>query len=192
MPRPRVTTAPRRAVAAALLAALASCTQAGETRRVVPPAESPPASAAGTPGPSTTLVLPPPPVGGFDPPVEVRFDGAPPLTVEVARRPDQRARGLMQRPALGERSGMLFLFPERGAGGFYMLGTLIPLSIAYVDGDRVVSTAEMTPCPGQDCPTYAPAASYTIAVEAVAGFFPRWDVRAGTRMRIVGSTRAPE
>jgi len=141
---------------------------------------------------STTLVLPPPPAGGFDPPVRVEIDGAPTLTAEVARRPDQRARGLMQRTSLRAGAGMVFLFPDRGTGGFYMLGTLVPLSIAYVDGDRVVSTAEMTPCPGQQCPTYPPDAPYTMAVEAPAGFFPRHGVGPGTRVRIVGETAPPE
>ena len=149
-------------------------------------------SSAASPQPTSTLVLPPPPAGGFDPPVQVRIEGAPTLTAEVARRPDQRARGLMQRTSLAPDRGMVFLFPERGAGAFYMLGTLIPLSIAYVDGDRVVSTAEMQPCPGQDCPTYPPAGPYTFAVEASAGFFPDHGVSAGSRVTIVGDTAPPE
>ncbi len=144
------------------------------------------------PVPSTTLVLPPPPAGGFDPPVDVVIEGAPTLHAEVARRPDQRQRGLMQRTSLAADAGMVFLFPDRSAGGFYMLGTLVPLSIAYVDGDTVVSTAEMTPCPGQSCPTYPPAGPYTFAVEAPAGYFPRWGVSAGDTVRLVGSVQTPE
>lgn len=132
--------------------------------------------------------LPPAPVGGFDPPVIVRFDSAPALRAEVARRPDQRSRGLMQRRTLPDGTGMAFLFPGRSRGGFYMLGTLLPLSIAYVDGDRVVSTAEMEPCPGQTCPTYPPEGAYTMAVEAPAGFFPAHGVKAGTKVRIEGET----
>ena len=149
-------------------------------------------SASPVPVPSTTLRLPPAPAGGFDPAVQVVIEGAPTLRAEVARRPDQRARGLMQRTSLADDAGMVFLFPQRGQGGFYMLGTLIPLSIAYVDGDRVVSTAEMVPCPGQQCPTYPPDGPYTMAVEAPSGFFPRYGVTAGTRIRVVGETAPPE
>lgn len=156
------------------------------------PRPAPRESGTAVPLPSTALRLPPPPPGGFDPAVQVVIDGAPTLTAEVARRPDQRARGLMQRTSLADDAGMVFLFPDRGRGGFYMLGTLIPLSIAYVDGDRVVSTAEMVPCPGQQCPTYPPDAPYTMAVEASKGFFPRYGVKAGTRIRVIGSTAAPE
>ncbi|HVF18650.1 MAG TPA: DUF192 domain-containing protein [Mycobacteriales bacterium] len=160
-----------------------------------PAASGPPppvGSRSTAPSPTASLVLPPVPAGGFDPPVQVRVEGAPPLTAEVARRPDQRARGLMQRTSLAPDAGMVFLFPERGSGGFHMLGTLIPLSIAYVDGDRVVSTAEMTPCPGQDCPTYPPAGPYTFAVEAVAGFFPEHGVGPGSRITVVGTTAPPQ
>ncbi len=144
------------------------------------------------PAPTTTLRLPAPPSGGFDPAVQIIIDGAPTLIAEVARRPDQRARGLMQRTSLAADAGMVFLFPDRAEGGFYMLGTLIPLSIAYVDGDRVVSTVEMVPCPGQQCPTYPPGGPYTMAVEAVAGFFPRYGVKAGTKIRVVGETAPPQ
>lgn len=135
--------------------------------------------------------LPAVPSGGFDAPVVVTFEGAPPLRAEVASRPDQRARGLMQRTSVPDGTGMAFLFPERVTVGFWMKGTLVPLSIAYVDGDRVVSTAEMLPCRRDPCRDYAPAGPYTVAVEAPAGFFPSHGVGPGTRMTIAGPTRSP-
>lgn len=136
--------------------------------------------------------LPASPMGGFDAPVTVTFEGAPPIKAEVARTREQRARGLMQRTSLAEGEGMVFLFPGRVNGGFWMKGTLIPLSIAYVDGDRVVSTHEMSPCKADPCPDYPPAGPYTLAVEARGGFFPDHGVTAGTRMTLVGATAAPE
>lgn len=136
--------------------------------------------------------LPPAPKGGFDPAVTVTFEGAPPLRAEVARTREQRARGLMQRRELPDGTGMVFLFKGRTTVGFWMRGTLIPLSIAYVDGDRVVSTAEMVPCTTDSCPDYPPAAPYTLAVEAPSGFFPAHGVRAGTRVTIAGPTSSPE
>lgn len=136
--------------------------------------------------------LPPTPTGGFDAPVTVTFEGAPPIKAQVARTREQRARGLMERTSLPEGEGMVFLFPGRVTGGFWMKGTLIPLSIAYVDGDRVVSTHEMQPCESDPCPDYPPAGPYTLAVEAPGGFFPDHGVKAGTRMTLVGATAAPE
>jgi uncharacterized membrane protein (UPF0127 family) len=136
--------------------------------------------------------LPATPAGGFDPAVTVTFEGAPPIRAEVARRPDQRARGLMQRTAVPDGTGMAFLFPHRVSVGFWMKGTLVPLSIAYVDGDRVVSTAEMVPCRRDPCRDYPPAGEYTMAVEAPAGFFPGHHVVAGTPVTVTGATRPPE
>jgi uncharacterized membrane protein (UPF0127 family) len=138
--------------------------------------------------------LPPEPAGGFDPPVTVIFDGAPELRVEVATRPDQWARGLMQRTSVPDGTGMLFLFPAPQSTGFWMFGTLVPLSIAYINDDRVVATAEMVPCTSRSgvCPPYPPGASYTAAVEAPAGFFPKHGVVGGTRLRVIGATLAPK
>lgn len=136
--------------------------------------------------------LPAAPSGGFDPVVTVTFEGAPPLRAEVARTAAQRARGLMERTEVPEGTGMVFLFPGRTSVGFWMKGTLVPLSIAYVDGDRVVSTAEMTPCEKDPCPNYPPTASYTWAVEAAAGFFPSHGVGPGTRVTLSGATARPE
>jgi uncharacterized membrane protein (UPF0127 family) len=165
----------RRRTAALLLAALALAGACGKSGGKVRP-------------------LPPEPSGGFDPPVTVIFEGAPELRVEVASRPDQRSRGLMQRSELPAGTGMLFLFPRPTSGGFWMFGTLVPLSIAYVAVDRVVATAEMVPCTSRsgDCPAYPPGLHYTAAVEAPAGFFPQHGVVKGTRMRVVGPTPAPK
>ena len=136
--------------------------------------------------------LPAPPPNGFDPAVTVTFEGAPPLKAEVARTPEQRARGLMQRTEVPAGTGMVFLFAGRTDVGFWMKGTLVPLSIAYVDGGTVVSTAEMTPCAKDPCPSYRPTASYTWAVEAAAGFFPSHGVGPGTRVTLSGPTAPPE
>ena len=120
-------------------------------------------------------------------PVTVTFEGAPPLAVEVARSSPERARGLMYRTSVPDGTGMIFLFPQRVNVGFWMKNTLVPLSIAYVNGDRVVSTAEMTPCRADPCRSYEPAGEYTAAVEAPAGFFPSHRVGPGTRMTVSGA-----
>jgi uncharacterized membrane protein (UPF0127 family) len=99
----------------------------------------------------------------------------------------------MQRETIQAGTGMLFVFPRPSSGGFWMLGTLVPLSIAYVDDGRVVSIAEMQPCPPADagCPTYEAAAPYTAAVEAPGGFFTEHGIRPGAVMSVDGSTPSP-
>ncbi len=120
----------------------------------------------------------------FDGPVTVRFAGAPPIRAEVARTPEQRSLGLMHRASVPDGTGMIFVFQQPTRNGFWMKDTLVPLSIAYLRGGVVVSTAEMEPCRTRDCPVYPPAGEYDTAVEAPAGFFPRHGVVSGTRMTL--------
>jgi len=57
------------------------------------------------------------------------------VTVEVARSEEDRRRGLMNREALGEREGMLFVFESDRQMSFWMKDTEIPLSIAYISAE---------------------------------------------------------
>lgn len=108
---------------------------------------------------------------------------APTLTVEVADSPEERRVGLMGRTDVPAGTGMAFVYPEPGRGGFWMKDTLVPLSIAWVLDDTVVGVGEMEPCPdGTSCPVYYPQdadAVFDLAVEAAAGTFTEAGVRPG-------------
>ena len=54
------------------------------------------------------------------------------FTVEVARTPEQQARGLMQRQSLAPDKGMLFPYQPPQAVAFWMKNTLIPLDIIFI------------------------------------------------------------
>ncbi len=98
------------------------------------------------------------------------------LSVSVADSDDARAQGLMGVEDLGPDRGMAFVFDEPTTSSFWMKDTLIPLSIAFVDGERVVAIEEMVPCASAPCPTWdAGGAEYTVAIEAN----PRWFVEHG-------------
>jgi uncharacterized protein len=108
------------------------------------------------------------------PTVTVEVGTAPPLRLEVADTEAERERGLMDRSEIPADGGMLFIFDTLSNSAFYMYRTLIPLSIAFVRDDRVVSVREMTPCPDADparCPLYLAGAAYTSAIEARGGTF---------------------
>jgi uncharacterized protein len=114
--------------------------------------------------------------------VTVRVGAAPPVRAEIAETSAERSRGLMDRPDLPSGTGMLFVFPAPSRSSFYMFQTLVPLSIAFVDDDRVVNVAEMTPCPAStpgDCPRYAADGPYTLAIEAPGGWFTDAGVQPG-------------
>jgi uncharacterized membrane protein (UPF0127 family) len=117
------------------------------------------------------------------------------VSVEVADDDYERVRGLMDRRRLGADDGMLFVFPSRTTGFFWMKNTLIPLSIAFLrrhDGRelRVVEILDMEPCraanPDADCPRYRSQTSYDFALEVNQGWFRRSGVSEGDRAMVEG------
>lgn len=65
-----------------------------------------------------------------------------PLLVEIAASPEERRRGLMGRKKLDENTGMLFIFPQEDHRNFWMKNTYIPLSIAFIDKNGVITQIE--------------------------------------------------
>lgn len=57
------------------------------------------------------------------------------FTVEVARTPEEQARGLMHRTSLAADRGMLFPFPKPKFASFWMKNTFIPLDIIFIRSD---------------------------------------------------------
>ena len=108
--------------------------------------------------------------------------------VEVARSPEQRTMGLMERRSLGDTSGMLFLYADDqpATAGFWMFRTRIPLEIAYADSaGRIVSTRQMVPCEARlaaGCPSYEPGRPYRMALEVNAGALTRRGIGVGSRL----------
>jgi uncharacterized protein len=106
--------------------------------------------------------------------------------VEIAETDEQRQFGLMFRDELDGIGGMVFLFPEKTEGGFWMKNTFIPLSIAFFDArGRIVRILDMEPCPGDPCPVYDPGVPYHGALEVERGMFDRWGIERGDRIRVV-------
>jgi uncharacterized protein len=158
-------------VLAATALALCGCASAEDEAASPPPAAQSPA--AGSPSASTATIL-------------VSVGDAPPIRAEIADTAAERGQGLMNRPALPDGTGMLFVFPSPSGSRFYMWQTLVPLSIAFVNVDSVVSVTEMTPCPAPmpgDCPRYGADGAYTLAVEAPANWFTDAGVEPGDPVR---------
>lgn len=72
-------------------------------------------------------------------PVAIQATSGPVLfQAELADTPEARARGLMHRSQLGEREGMLFVFPSERPLSFWMKNTLIPLDMIFIRADKTV------------------------------------------------------
>lgn len=59
--------------------------------------------------------------------------------VEVARTPEQQARGLMHRQSLAPDRGMLFPYDPARPASFWMKNTLIPLDIIFIRPDGTIA-----------------------------------------------------
>jgi uncharacterized protein len=61
------------------------------------------------------------------------------FVVEVARTPEEQARGLMERQSLAPDRGMLFPYATPQPVAFWMKNTLIPLDIIFISpGGRIL------------------------------------------------------
>jgi uncharacterized protein len=86
---------------------------------------------------------------------------------------------------LPKNEGMLFVFPEKTYGGFWMKNTLIPLSIAFLDSEgRILKILDMVPCKEDDCPTYQPALFYHYALEVNLGWFEQHQIKEGEFVKL--------
>jgi len=110
------------------------------------------------------------------------------LVVELAESPEQQTLGLMERRALADSAGMLFVYSaeQPASSAFWMFRTRIPLDIAFVDDSGTIRAIRtMEPCAvtsAQACPSYAAGAPYRAALEVNGGYFARRGVRVGDRV----------
>ncbi len=103
------------------------------------------------------------------------------IRVEVAKTPEERARGLMGRKLLGKDEGMLFIFEKEDYHGFWMKDTYIPLSIAFIDREgRIVKIADMRPL---SLETHDPPRPILYALEMKKGWFSANGFKAGDILR---------
>jgi uncharacterized membrane protein (UPF0127 family) len=109
------------------------------------------------------------------------------IEAEVASSNDDRATGLMNRPAMPMHRGMLFVFPAPAVQCFWMKNTLIPLSIAFIDDSgRIVQIADMQP---QSLDNHCSAKPVRFALEMNAGWFRSRGIAPGAKIN--GLEKAP-
>jgi uncharacterized membrane protein (UPF0127 family) len=103
------------------------------------------------------------------------------IRVEVAKTPEERARGLMGRRSLGKDEGMLFIFEKEDYHGFWMKNTYIPLSIAFIDKEgRIAKITDMKPL---SLETHDPPRPILYALEMNKGWFSANGFKVGDILR---------
>jgi uncharacterized membrane protein (UPF0127 family) len=103
------------------------------------------------------------------------------FTVEVARTPDEQARGLMFRERLGQQEGMLFPFAPPRPASFWMKNTLIPLDMIFVRPDGTIGriAANTVPHSLESVAFGEPAAA---VLEIAGGRSAQLGIREGDRV----------
>jgi len=89
-------------------------------------------------------------------------------------------RGLMQRKAMPQNRGMLFVFTEPQRHCMWMKNTLLPLSVAFMDeGGRILNIEDMKP---QTENSHCAARPARFALEMNLGWFRQKGLSAGTKV----------
>ncbi|MGB7479561.1 MAG: DUF192 domain-containing protein [Burkholderiaceae bacterium] len=99
------------------------------------------------------------------------------IHAEVAATDAQRQQGLMFREKLGANDGMVFVFDAPAQTCMWMKNTLIPLAVAFIDGDgRIVNIEEMQP---RSLDSHCAAQPVRYALEMNGGWFKQRNIKAG-------------
>jgi uncharacterized membrane protein (UPF0127 family) len=107
------------------------------------------------------------------------------IDVELAKTPEQRARGLMWRRELAPDHGMLFLFEDERVQSFWMHNTLLALDMIHLGQGRQVVGVVPHAEPHTDTPrSVGKPARYVLEVSA--GEAAAHAVGPGAQARFVG------
>lgn len=102
------------------------------------------------------------------------------IDAQVAATPQQRATGLMHRKDMPQHEGMLFVFDQPAEQCFWMMNTLLPLSVAFVrDDGTIVNIEEMKP---QTTDSHCSKAPVRYVLEMNRGWFTKKGLKAGAKL----------
>ena len=122
--------------------------------------------------------------------------GGEPFDLELAATDAAITKGLSGRDRVRRHRGMLFVMPYSRELGFWMVDCLVPIDIAYVDEQGVVTgvhTMKVEPAQRADesrgayevrLPRYPSGAKSRYAIELSAGEFKRLGIAKGSRITV--------
>jgi uncharacterized membrane protein (UPF0127 family) len=107
--------------------------------------------------------------------------------LETATTELERRRGLMWRPRMNDRWGMLFVYPSERPLSFWMRNTLIPLDMIFIDNAGQVTGVVANAEPRTDTSRSAGGpARYVLEINA--GLAATYGIEAGNHVTFVGLT----
>lgn len=111
--------------------------------------------------------------------------------VELARTPEERAKGLMMRDKLAASAGMLFIFDHPVHARFWMKDTLIPLDMIFADPTGTVTAVHENAVP-QDLTPIDGGEGVGFVLEINGGLARRMGIAPGAVLRhpAIEQTRA--
>lgn len=101
------------------------------------------------------------------------------LLLEIAKTPQERARGYMFREDIKENQGMLFIFEDEQYREFWMKNTPTSLDIIFLDSDFKVINFHKETKPNQTQETYPSKEPAMYVLETRYGFIERTDLSKG-------------
>jgi hypothetical protein len=110
------------------------------------------------------------------------------VRLEIARTPEEHARGYMFRQKVGRREGMLFLFDQEDFHSFWMKNCLVSLDLIWLSGDLqvVYFESDVPPCRHDPCPGYAPMRKARYVLEVRGGTAGKAGLRVGDFIQVKG------
>lgn len=101
--------------------------------------------------------------------------------VEIARTPEEQARGLMFRKSLAADAGMLFLYTREEWQAMWMKNTLIPLDMLFIREDGRIFRVHERAVPGS-LDTISSRGRVLAVLELRGGTAARLGIKAGDRV----------
>jgi uncharacterized membrane protein (UPF0127 family) len=108
------------------------------------------------------------------------------INIQIAISEYDRELGLMFRKSMEENQGMLFIFPDTRVRSFWMMNTLIPLDMIFIDSTKTILNIAKNTTPYSDS-SYTSVGPAKYVLEVNGGFTERHNIRPGDKISWTGT-----
>lgn len=107
------------------------------------------------------------------------------VIAEIAKKPEERNFGFMERKTIPDGTGMIFVFEKDQILSFWMKNTPHPLSIAYIDSNgKIRDIYDMTPF---SLSSIVSTSSVRYALEVPQGWYEKHNIKEGDYVNLPSS-----